>query len=796
MILDPMKTDSSEQLSPIASRLKRFGDIFANETVLRGALHDLFSRLPNVKSVQVTHGSQELGKDLVFTGLGPLGETVHSACVAKNVVISGKVDSLTGAAAVLHQVRQALTSPFISGDGAACSISRVYVMSPFPISQIALRSIQGQLNQYPGQVLFYCGPDLLALFEIHYPEFLLLKSGLLTSYVDTLRRLALEPGPFEHLAFKHGMLSVARLQTARAYVRPTFSVQVRSIQLSLQVSAARISLDGGVRLSDLEALENFLNETAALAQFLHSSDVGWQPRLVSDSERIETGLTLLAKTIREKWEAGLKKRGGERHAVRIRIEGLKDDLDSLIDDAIEWSKFINDTLKALLERLRQNDMWPGGLLSTEYLQYGVFRDLGKLKSNALSLGGSIRLVKYAETLMEASENSVLITAPAGYGKTSFCKWNALNDAERYAKEESDVIPVYVPLYRYAQSLPPTFEAAFFMDVPLNSLLRQSKGKRRRRSRIRLYADGLDEIPPEQQRAVVLLLKDGLKSAHSEIELQIVLTARDHVVGEWLSWLPRVNIDRLDSSKIRLLVSHLLNGEQSRIDQFFDQLKTVPSLQHLMGVGLLATLVVALFTGMTKLPESRTELYRIVVDLMCGGWDLAKGLKRSCTFPSGYKQRVLTHLASILHQERSREATMPLIRDIVVKDAPEAHRGNWEGFVADMIQDGLLIREGNAFMFNHLSFQEYLCARAMADPVADSAARPSHYAVREYMKGDGWWQEVATFYLAMSNRPGGVRKLLDQLITEIDPGKALREERQAATNRRDTLLSALTGNTSK
>ena len=140
--------------------------------------------------------------------------------------------------------------------------------------------------------------------------------------------------------------------------------------------------------------------------------------------------------------------------------------------------------------------------------------------------------------------------------------------------------------------------------------------------------------------------------------------------------------------------------------------------------------------------------------------------------------------------------MPLIRDIVVKDAPEAHRGNWEGFVADMIQDGLLIREGNAFMFNHLSFQEYLCARAMADPVADSAARPSHYAVREYMKGDGWWQEVATFYLAMSNRPGGVRKLLDQLITEIDPGKALREERQAATNRRDTLLSALTGNTSK
>ena len=100
------------------------------------------------------------------------------------------------------------------------------------------------------------------------------------------------------------------------------------------------------------------------------------------------------------------------------------------------------------------------------------------------------------------------------------------------------------------------------------------------------------------------------------------------------------------------------------------------------------------------------------------------------------------------------------------------------------------------MFSHLSFQEYLCARAMADPVPDSSARQSHYAVREYMNGDGWWQEVATFYLAMSHRPSDVRKLLDRLIAEIDPGRARIEERQAATNRRDVLLSALIGNISK
>src|SRR5438067_4910645 len=53
-------------------------------------------------------------------------------------------------------------------------VSRVYVLTPRAISQTALSSIQGELQDRSGQVKFICGSELLELFEQHYPDYLLL----------------------------------------------------------------------------------------------------------------------------------------------------------------------------------------------------------------------------------------------------------------------------------------------------------------------------------------------------------------------------------------------------------------------------------------------------------------------------------------------------------------------------------------------------------------------------------------------------------------------------------------------
>src|SRR5260370_29874695 len=94
--------------------------------------------------------------------------------------------------------------------------------------------------------------------------------------------------------------------------------------------------------------------------------------------------------------------------------------------------------------------------------------------------------------------------------------------------------------------------------------------------------------------------------------------------------------------------------------------------------------------------------------------MAKGVRRESEFGSALKLRVLMRLASVLHEARTRVGTSSPFKSVVNETAP-ALSDKWEGLFGDMIQDGLIVRNGGTFSFAHLSFQEYLAARDLADP---------------------------------------------------------------------------------
>lgn len=249
---------------------------FDNEAALRGAIHDLLLHMPTTKSVQVTHGSQELGKDIVFRSVGGFGEEVLCACVVKNHKISGAVDDQKGAMTVLHQVRQAFKKPLVNTAGALEKVSRVYIMSPHDISQIAMSSIQGELDERSGQVVFLCGHDLLTSFEKNYPEYLLLKSGLLTSYVSSLRQVFEQDGHLQHLAYKHGMLASAKQRTSRAYVRPEFKVEIRELVCSKCEFDFTERLTKEINFNELEDILEKINRLVELLVQYKAWNIGSQ----------------------------------------------------------------------------------------------------------------------------------------------------------------------------------------------------------------------------------------------------------------------------------------------------------------------------------------------------------------------------------------------------------------------------------------------------------------------------------------------------------------------------------------
>ena len=82
--------------------------------------------------------------------------------------------------------------------------------------------------------------------------------------------------------------------------------------------------------------------------------------------------------------------------------------------------------------------------------------------------------------------------------------------------------------------------------------------------------------------------------------------------------------------------------------------------------------------------------------------MAKGVRRGSEFGSNLKVSVLVRLASILHYNRSRDATASQIRTVIQELAPVLST-HWEGFLTDLLQDGLLVQNGSLYTFRHLSF---------------------------------------------------------------------------------------------
>jgi hypothetical protein len=208
----------------IATTLDRFIELFPDEAGLREALTYMWSQVAGVSRLKLLHSGLEHGKDLVFHYHGPADESILCACVVKKDKITGSASTTSGAMTVVNQARQALRNPYINPKGAEERVERVYIISPHPVSPIAMASIKGELESLSGQVVFCCGNDLLRLFEAHAATFIIAKSGLLASYLASLRRQFDEDRAFANIAFKHGVLPNAKRGLSEAYVKPDLAI--------------------------------------------------------------------------------------------------------------------------------------------------------------------------------------------------------------------------------------------------------------------------------------------------------------------------------------------------------------------------------------------------------------------------------------------------------------------------------------------------------------------------------------------------------------------------------------------
>jgi hypothetical protein len=743
--------------------LRTFTKSFRSEILLQQAIAGLLARMPNVTGVQILQGSQEYGKDIIFYIPGGLGERILCACVVKNSQITGNAARSTGARAILHQAEQSLDTPHLDEAGRDVEVERIYVLTPYEIPPPTVRSIAGALRKANGGVLFIGGAKLFELFRQYWPEYFVKESVALAHLHSTSNQIARDSA-LSDIAFQYNLGSIDK-SIMNVYVYPLFTRTLSAYELKVppkDLLPSPASLENGITRRDANNLVEKLHSVSRYCQTAIRWGLCDADLTALFARTVDQFCGLLPKALHLEGADNSKRRDTSQ---KIHFQKISQVL-ALASDVVQKYENAMTTLRQAVAASQQlSSLGADAALGDAYgtfVSLCKFDEFVKSATSDLIKTTSEQPLDFSQSILNGGA-SVMISAPAGYGKTSFCRWHALRDAEAFSTGLSGTIPVYVALPSISKEDTITFPGTFLGHLGQSALLSQPEqhSSLDGYERIRLYLDGLDEIASEKRRLDLLAsVREGLKE-HPNI--QLVLAARDYVYGDWLSWLTRVFLKPFNDAQIDTLVSNWLGREHTERERFLAELSRLPSLKRVMRTPLLATLTILVYRQTSRLPENRARLYEMFVELLSGGWDLAKGVQRGSKFGSAVKIFILKRLAYRMHKQEARELRQVDLATTVRSCLADAALGRWEGLTDELLQDGLIVRSGRVLEFSHQSFQEFLAAKSlMGDPKPEKI----NGILRDYLLGSNWWREVLCFYIALSGQPRAVAEWIESTAVSL------------------------------
>lgn len=787
---------------------------FSSESLLREAMRGLLSRIPEVSLVQLTHGPQELGKDLVFYLAGGLGEKMLCACVVKNAPLDGRsAGSPRGALSILHQAEQSLLNSKKCENGTEAQVQKVFIVTPYDLPDSTITAIFGHLKDRAGRVEFIGGAKLFELFRKHWPEFISDESAAIREYLRVASERLKDERSLEQVAITYA-LGLPDRTIIRYYVQPHFHQKIVAAKINssifsiihsdfapVMIKLPRRAGESSDRWSPAQphrilisasdlgrgaASRETLSQILTFLEEWEYCDRGTRENLIEQYRRY---LDLVAR-IREEHvrvddadpastirQLSKNSRGAEltisetnvvetearslSAAVKSALQRLQRDLETttavVLDKSFDGVDVLKDERYRIATRIA--DMFfsaPAGLFADARREIEVDKSKNTIahanhSSDEVEADAAdvvmVRTIVFPSDFLDSYQGSVVIAGAAGFGKTSFCRWHALDDAEHFASGKTERLWAYFPLHEIARGQPRSFEETFLTNIGQSALIPGDSSKATAAGRaVRLYLDGLDEVPLQELRTEILSkVNQGLKKRPN---IQVVLTTRDYVVGPWINWLPRFHLSRFNDGQIKELLTNWFDSDIGRRDLFYRQLEKSPALKDLLSVPLLATLVILIFRLTGNLPSSRKRLYEMFVDLLNASWDLAKGVQRGAKFGPVLKMAVLRRIAYAAHSKRERHFSLSLLKSAIggILKSDASLKGRWREILEEILQDGVLVSAGSDYSFAHLSFQEFLAASSLAgDPNNHRRAQ----ILSSYLKGDNWWREVLKFYLELS-----------------------------------------------
>jgi len=456
--------------------------------------------MPDVTGVQILQGPQELGKDLIFFIPGAFKEPMLCACVVKNKRITGDASNTSGARTILNQAQQAFDTPHTDSFGKEIRVERVYVVTPYNLSPTTISSIKGRLQERSGQVVFLDGSLLFDLFKQYWPDYFADEASALARHMKLTQGLIEDASPLDELAVQYG-LGPARKYDKKIYVAQGFYRKVHWYALGKLITGDPPSIKDifwRMNSKDVHIIRTKTNTIGRLMQKLHD----WQFCSDEDLEKFTSFAESLSSTLGNHLDQEYPKAGKKKSRLKKTQQRAKEKID-FISPAREQLTEILNILESVLAIIQTElDNLKTTLATQEFRGINVLADKGYLRATFLDdfvrsfpegffqSQGAID-VEFPKDIFSGWDGHLMIVGAPGYGKTSFCRWHALSDAESFSTKRSNTIPVYVPLSRFSRESVETFEDSILSSLGKSALIATQSIKAR--TRIRVYLDGLDEI---------------------------------------------------------------------------------------------------------------------------------------------------------------------------------------------------------------------------------------------------------------------------------------------------------------
>ncbi len=384
---------------------------------------------------------------------------------------------------------------------------------------------------------------------------------------------------------------------------------------------------------------------------------------------------------------------------------------------------------------------------------------------------------------------IIITGGPGCGKTTVLQhiaWtlaSSLQGKEALARQrlglEDDVpLPVYVPLSLYAahlRNLKPSAPAeqkslAYYISEYL--IQRQTNltlppeflaHLLRNQTCILLLLDGLDEVPNEDERVRVVQAIQDLTAGRTN--LRVIVTSRSAayrgqaVLGRGFQHvrvlpLKKEHIDSLvrraysaihpqSQQKAKIQADSLL----AEIEKLEDERRTRlgEDIEPFVNSPLMVRMLLIVHVNDKHLPDQRADLYKKAVDAMLRpdyieDKDVVKELESRISGSLAMNRDMLQLLAFRMHsqgEKQGREVDEKSIRKVL--EAEETYAPYVDRLLVQTRERGTLLEErGGLYRFLHLSFQEFLTGRYLAQVLHD----PDQIAafLEDGPALDSWWRE--------------------------------------------------------